>query len=128
MYTALRRAMGTLLRALVDYPGHVRPASSSTPSSPSGPRTRRKRNADAASEIATALRDVGQSLTTISSPEARSRAIRVMEEDNDFSDGEEPYVMRLFAKDSAVAQTYIASSKKSNRTNFIRSILENTEF
>lgn len=104
-----------------------RPVSSSTPSSPSGPRSRRKRNTEAASEIATALRDVAKSLNTMGSPEVRSRAVRMMEEDDEFSEGEEPLVMRLFAKDISVAQTYIASTKKSRRVAFVRAILEDTE-
>ena len=51
----------------------------------------------------------------------------MMEEDEEFSDGEEVAVMRLFSKDTAIAQTYIGSSKKSTRTAFIRSILEDAE-
>jgi hypothetical protein len=51
----------------------------------------------------------------------------MMEEDDEFSEGEEPLVMRLFAKDISVAQTYIASTKKSRRVAFVRAILEDTE-
>jgi hypothetical protein len=61
------------------------------------------------------------------SPEVRSRAVQMMEEDEGFSSDEEPLVMRLFAKDISVAQTYIASTKKSRRVAFIRAILEDTE-
>jgi hypothetical protein len=50
-----------------------------------------------------------------------------MEDDDEFSSGEEVDVMRLFTKDISVAQTYIASSKKSRRTAYVRSILQDTE-
>lgn len=50
----------------------------------------------------------------------------MMEEDEDFSESEEPLVMRLFTRDIAIAQTYIAATKKSRRTAFIRSLLEET--
>jgi hypothetical protein len=74
-----------------------------------------------------ALRGVTQSLNVVGSPEVRDRAIKMMEEDNDFSENEEPLVMRLFVKDIAIAQTYIAATKKSCRTAFIRSFLEDAE-
>ena len=86
-----------------------------------------KHNADAASEVATALRNVVMSLNIVSSPEVSQHAIKMMEEDEEFSDGEEVAVMRHFSKDTAVAQTYIGSSKKSTHTAFIRSILEDAE-
>ncbi|KAJ7314653.1 hypothetical protein DFH08DRAFT_1041289 [Mycena albidolilacea] len=80
-----------------------RPAITSTLSSPNrGPRSRRKRNAEAASEISIALRDVAQSLNVVGSPEVRDWAI-------------------------AIAQTYIAATKKSRRMAFIRSFLEDAE-
>ncbi|KAJ7659059.1 hypothetical protein DFH06DRAFT_1406054 [Mycena polygramma] len=108
-----------------------------TPSSPVRPRTKRaaspssasgskkrKRNADAASEMAGAIERVALALNTVGSPEVRRSAIRLMEDDGEFSENEEVAVMRLFTKDTAVAQTYIGSRKKTSRTNFIRSILE----
>jgi hypothetical protein len=87
----------------------------------------RKRNAEAASEMANALLQVASSLNVVGSPEVRQRAIKLMEEDGEFSDNEEVHVMRLFTKDTAVAQTFIGASKKSRRTAFIRSILEDGE-
>ncbi|KAJ7703618.1 hypothetical protein B0H17DRAFT_1127233 [Mycena rosella] len=86
-----------------------------------------KRNAKAASEIAIALRDVASSLNVVGSPEVRQRAIKMMEEDDEFSDGEEVNVMRLFSRDTAIAQTYIGSSKRTTRTAFICSILDDAE-
>ncbi|KAJ7466259.1 hypothetical protein B0H11DRAFT_2284693 [Mycena galericulata] len=91
------------------------------------PSKTRKRNAEAASEMATALAQVAKSLNVVGSPEVRQRAIKLMEEDADFSENEEVTVMRLFTKDTAVAQTYIAASKKSMRTAFIRSVLDDGE-
>ncbi|KAF8194056.1 hypothetical protein K438DRAFT_829655 [Mycena galopus ATCC 62051] len=108
-------------------PNPSRKRLASTPSSPNnGPRSRRKRNTEAASEIATALQGVAQSLNVVGSPQVRDRAIKMMEEDEDFSESEEPLVMRLFTRDIAIAQTYIAATKKSRRTAFIRSLLEET--
>ncbi|KAJ7506501.1 hypothetical protein B0H11DRAFT_2272238 [Mycena galericulata] len=83
-------------------------AASSSPAD-TGRKTR-KRNAEAASEMATALAQVAKSLNVVGSPE-----------------NEEVTVMRLFTKDTAVAQTYIAASKKSMRTAFIRSVLDDGE-
>jgi hypothetical protein len=74
--------------------------------------------------MAGAIKRVALALNTVNSPEVRKRAIRQMEDDGDFSDNEEVNVMRLFMKDTAVAQTYIGSRKKTSRTAFMRSILE----
>ncbi|KAJ7336834.1 hypothetical protein DFH08DRAFT_813149 [Mycena albidolilacea] len=104
-----------------------RPTSSSTPSSPSSPRSCCIHNAEAASEIAMALHDIAKYLNTMGSPEVCSHAMQMMEEDEGFSSDEELLVMRLFAKDISVAQTYIASTKKSCRITFIHAILEDTE-
>jgi hypothetical protein len=47
-----------------------------------------------------------------------------MEDDDEFSDEECATIMRLFTVDSAVAQTYTASNKKSRRTAYIRGSVE----
>ncbi|KAJ7036435.1 hypothetical protein C8F04DRAFT_1258001 [Mycena alexandri] len=94
-----------------------------SPSSASVSNKKRKRNAEDAFEMAGAIERVAMALNTVGSPEVRKRAIRLMEDDSDFSDNEEVDVMRLFTKDTAVAQTYIRSRKKSTRTAFICSIL-----
>ena len=86
-----------------------------------------KHNADAESEVATALRNVVMSLNIVSSPEVCQHAIKMMEEDEGFSDGEEVAIMKLFSKDTAVAQTYFGSSKKSTHTAFICSILKDAK-
>jgi hypothetical protein len=77
------------------------------------------------SEIAGALRQVAMSLNTPSSPDITKRAIEMMEED-EFSEGEEPLVMRLFTKEIDIARTYVNTTKKSSRTAFIRSYLTET--
>ncbi|KAJ7850174.1 hypothetical protein B0H14DRAFT_3452097 [Mycena olivaceomarginata] len=113
------------VRTPAPNPSRKRPVS--TPSSPNnGPRNRRKHNAEAASKIVAALQGVAQSLNVVGSPQVRDRAIKMMEEDEDFLESEEPLVMRLFTKDIAIVQTYIAATKKSRRTAFIRSLLEET--
>jgi hypothetical protein len=84
-----------------------------------------KRQADAMSEIAGALCQVAMSLNTPSSPDITKRAIEMMEED-EFSEGEEPLVMRLFTKEIDIAHTYVNTTKKSRRTAFIRSYLTET--
>ncbi|KAF7358753.1 MYB transcription factor 08 [Mycena sanguinolenta] len=97
-------------------------AASSSPAD--GGARRHKRNADAASEIAGALQGVALSLNATGSPEVRRRAIKQMEDDAEFSEEEQVNIMRLFTRDTAVAQTYIASSKKHTRVAFICSVLD----
>jgi hypothetical protein len=77
--------------------------------------------------MAGAIERIAVALNTIGSPEVRKRAIRLMEDDVEFSDNEEVDVMRLFTKDTAVAQAYIGSRKKTTRTAFIHSILAEHE-
>lgn len=70
---------------------------------------------------------MAKALTAPQSPDATSRAMELMDEDADFSDGEQPAVMRLFTKEINVARTYISTSKKSRRTAYIRAILADDE-
>ncbi|KAJ7735178.1 hypothetical protein B0H16DRAFT_1731442 [Mycena metata] len=100
-------------------------AASSSPNK-SAPSRRAKRNAEAISEIAGALRQVAMSLNAPSSPDITKRAIEMMEED-EFSEGEEPLVMRLFTKEIDIARTYVNTTKKSRRTASIRSYLAEME-
>lgn len=99
-------------------------AASSSPNK-AAPSRRTKCNVDAMSEIAGALRQVTMSLNTPSSPDITKCAIEMMEED-EFSEGEEPLVMRLFTKEIDIARTYVNTTKKSRRTAFIRSYLTET--
>ncbi|KAJ7916916.1 hypothetical protein B0H13DRAFT_1870764 [Mycena leptocephala] len=99
-------------------------AASSSPEKPNGRRHRKPRNAEVGTDIAAALRDVAGSLKVVGSPEARMRAVQQMEDDDEFSDDESATIMRLFTMDSAVAQTYTASKKKSTRTAFVRDSVE----
>lgn len=99
-------------------------AASSSPEKPHGRRHRKPRNAEVGTDIASALREMAGSMKVVGSPEARARAVQQMEEDDEFSDEESATIMRLFTVDSAVAQTYTASKKKSRRTAFIRDSVE----
>ncbi|KAF7288468.1 Myb-DNA-bind-3 domain-containing protein [Mycena chlorophos] len=98
-------------------------AASSSPQKPSGGRQRR-RNADAASEMAAALRDVAGALHVRGSPEIRARAVELLEEDGDFSDDDVAIAMELFEEKVSVAQTYIASRNKETRTKYLQRRLE----
>ncbi|KAJ6593743.1 hypothetical protein B0H19DRAFT_1246487 [Mycena capillaripes] len=102
---------------------HKRAASSSPNNA--APSRHAKRNADAISKIARALRQVAMSLNTPSSPDITKHAIEMMEED-EFSEGEEPLVMHLFTKEIDIARTYVNTTKKSRRTAFIHSYLSET--
>ncbi|KAJ7877174.1 hypothetical protein B0H13DRAFT_2668455 [Mycena leptocephala] len=99
-------------------------AASSSPEKPNGRRHRKPRNAEVGTDIAAALRDVAGSLKVVGSPEACMRAVQQMEDDDKFSDDESATIMRLFTMDSAVAQTYTASKKKSTRTALVRDSVE----
>jgi ATP phosphoribosyltransferase len=99
-------------------------AASASPEKPPGRRNRKPRNADVGTDIASALRDVAGSLKVVGSPEVRMRAVQQLEEDDEFSDEESATIMRLFTLDSAVAQTYTASKKKSTRTAYVRGSVE----
>ncbi|KAJ7802458.1 hypothetical protein B0H13DRAFT_1931871 [Mycena leptocephala] len=100
-------------------------AASASPEKPSGRRNRKPRNADVGTDIASALRDVAGSLTVVGSPEVWMRAVQQLEEDDEFSDEESATIgMRLVTLDSAVAQTYTASKKKSMRTAYVRGSVE----
>ncbi|KAJ7223788.1 hypothetical protein C8J57DRAFT_1535928 [Mycena rebaudengoi] len=118
--------LSSLVVAQTPHPGRKRAASSSPLGSPC---KRHKHNAEAASDVSMALRDVALLLNIQPQgiPEVRRQAIRMMEEDGEFSDEEEVDIMCLFSKDTALAQTYIGSSKKTTRTAFIRSVLRDIE-
>ncbi|KAF7329852.1 Myb-DNA-bind-3 domain-containing protein [Mycena kentingensis (nom. inval.)] len=86
------------------------------------------RNADAATDMAKALREVAGSMRVKGSPEIRAEAVQLMEEDGDLSDGECVSAMRLFTKEIAVAQTYLASKNKDRRTAYLHSAIEDAGF
>jgi hypothetical protein len=102
-------------------------AASSSPGRGTTGRKSRKRNADSASKIAAALQQVATSLKVVSSPEIRDRAVKQMEEDGDFSGDEGANIMMLFKDDSAIAQIYLASTKKERRTAFLENCLRKAE-
>ncbi|KAK6981345.1 hypothetical protein R3P38DRAFT_3234367 [Favolaschia claudopus] len=88
-------------------PCRKRLASSSPPATG---RKGRKRNADATSDVATAIGQIAQSLKGDESPHGE----------------EETEVMLIFAddEDARIAQTYVAGRTKEKRTKFIRKVLE----
>ncbi|KAJ6510775.1 hypothetical protein C8R45DRAFT_1207633 [Mycena sanguinolenta] len=105
-------------------------AASSSPIEKGRSSRKRKRNADSASEIATALMSVAGSLKVFTSPEIRDRAVKQMEDDGDFSDDDGANIMMLFSEREAgtsMAQTYLASSKKDRRTAFLQRCLAKAE-
>ncbi|KAJ7452560.1 hypothetical protein FB451DRAFT_1145210 [Mycena latifolia] len=101
-----------------------RAASSSPNNEGRSGRQPRKRNADSASEVAAALRQVAGSMKVASSPEIRERAVKQLEDDGDFSEDDGADIMILFTDNSAIAQTYLASDKKDRRTAFLARSLQ----
>ncbi|KAJ7667198.1 hypothetical protein B0H17DRAFT_1336158 [Mycena rosella] len=93
-------------------------ASSASPVTDSS-RKSKKRNAEAASEIAGALQQVANSLVVVGSPQVRRQAMNLMEQDADFVGEDSGKVMKLFARDTAVVQIYVASGKQTMRSAFI---------
>lgn len=91
---------------------------------------RHTRNADAAVDVAEAIRFLSNSMKPTnapngppSTPERRQAAIHLMEDDGEFSEDEEVLAIQLFTRDSASADSYLGIRKKSTRTKFIRSQL-----
>ena len=79
---------------------------------------------EAVSDVAAALRDVASSFTNTdeaqTTPKRLTSAIRMVEHDDDLSQYERVQVMRLFRKEMAVADSYLAIEDKETRTMFIR--------
>ncbi|KAJ7816476.1 hypothetical protein B0H13DRAFT_2460060 [Mycena leptocephala] len=103
--------------------GKKRPPSSS----PSTTRKPRKRNAEAASDVAAALERVAASLHVVGSPEVSARAIQLMEDDGDFSENEGANVMMLFVEKSSYAKAFVAVRSRERRTAFIHRALQASE-
>lgn len=86
-----------------------------------------KRNADATSNVATAIAQITQLLKGDTSPHGRMRqkALEVLQDDADLSEMEEMEVILLFTNDddAKIAQIYAAGCTKEKRTNFIRKAL-----
>ncbi|KAJ7059779.1 hypothetical protein C8F01DRAFT_1145629 [Mycena amicta] len=99
-------------------------AASLSPQKPNNGRRNRRRNADAASDMASALRDVAGALKVTGSPEIRKRAIEILEDDDKFSDNDCVDAMALFEKNIAIAQTYIGSKNKERRTAYLQRHLD----
>jgi hypothetical protein len=61
--------------------------------------------------------------SNLSTPQRRSAAINLLEEDDDLSDNEQVQAIRLFSQCTAVANSYIAIKKKTTHTCYIQSEL-----
>lgn len=57
---------------------------------------------------------------SLTSPQRRSAAIHLLEEDGDLSDNEEVQAIRLFSRRTAVADSYLAIKKKATRTRYVQ--------
>ena len=62
------------------------------------------------------------SMGSSATPE-RKAAIQKLEDDDDLSDHEQIQAIRLFCKDSSIAQSYLAIGKKGKRTLYIQAEL-----
>lgn len=58
-----------------------------------------------------------------STPQRRRAAIHQLEQDDDLSENEQVQAIRLFSRQTAIAETYLAINKKSTRTLYIQSEL-----
>jgi len=59
----------------------------------------------------------------LTSPQRRSAAIHLLEEDGDLSDNEQVQAIHLFSRRTAAADSYLAIKKKAIRTLYIQSEL-----
>lgn len=84
----------------------------------------------AVSDVASAIRDVATSMTVgdandaPTTPQRRMSAIRAIEKDNNLSASKRVKAMRLFRRDIAAAEAYLASENTDLRTQFILAELE----
>jgi hypothetical protein len=60
----------------------------------------------------------------LTSPQRRTAAIAKLEEDADLSDNEQIKAIRLFSRKTFIADSYLAISKKSTRTLYIQSEMD----
>lgn len=81
------------------------------------------------SEVAKSIQHLAEGLgpslavPSTATPE-RKTAIRLLEEDGELSENEQIQAMRLFRKDSSIAQSYISIRNKSTRTKYIQAEME----
>lgn len=90
----------------------------------------RPTQSDAGFEMAEAMRDLARSAkadavdASVLSPARKRRAIERIEADDQLSENEMINAFKLVRRDTSVADTYLAISTVSRRTNFIQSELE----
>ncbi|KAK7017748.1 hypothetical protein R3P38DRAFT_3320499 [Favolaschia claudopus] len=102
-------------------------SSSPTTSTSTTVKKSRNRNAGAVNQVAIAMQSVASALTTDGSPHGRMRqaAVKMMQDDGEFSSDEESTVMLLLSrdKDASISSTFLAAEPKSRRTAFLRKVL-----
>lgn len=120
--------------------GRKRSASEMTPSV-SASRAKRRHNGshsvnrsgsgrsgtDAMFSVAGAISSLAESFAEdtiiLTSPQRRKAAIHKLAEDDDLSENEQVQAIRLFSRQTAVADSYLAIKKKTTRTLYIQSEL-----
>lgn len=60
----------------------------------------------------------------LSTPERRSRAVKRMEDDAEYSDNEQVSIIELFEEHPKIADSFLAISNKAVRSRYIRRALE----
>ncbi|EKM53810.1 uncharacterized protein PHACADRAFT_260347 [Phanerochaete carnosa HHB-10118-sp] len=63
--------------------------------------------------------------SNLSAAERRAKAIRLMENDNEYSDSEQVAIIELFERSPAVVDSFLAISKKHTRILYVRHALSN---
>ena len=81
-------------------------------------------------ELAGQLGNIAKSFEPIAagltSPERCHIAIQLLEKDGDLSENEEVDAIRLFSRNTTIADSYTAISKKTTRTAFIHAELDSS--
>ncbi|THU81920.1 hypothetical protein K435DRAFT_808688 [Dendrothele bispora CBS 962.96] len=81
---------------------------------------RRRRQADSLSEVAVALRAIGDGLSaTEATPQRRRKAIAQLEKDGEFSPESKRRVLRVFRKHMDIADTFLGITDKETRTGYL---------
>jgi hypothetical protein len=82
---------------------------------------------DAMFSVAGAISSLAESFTEdpsiLTSPQRRKAAIQLLDEDDDLSENEQVQAIRLFSRQTAIADSYLAIKKKTTRTLYIQSEL-----
>ena len=91
------------------------------------PRGRRHAQANSISEVSDALAQMAAALSAggeQGTPSCRKKALKLVNEDGEYSSDEEDKINYLFCDDMHAADTYLGIVKKEKRVSFIRKRLE----